>query len=84
MRIVLTANQLGKVLKGYRREQKLTQTATGETVGLLQKTVSRLERDTETASIESLFKLLSALNVEMSISRKSEASTSLKRSKVEW
>ncbi len=84
MRTVLTANQLGKVLKGYRREQKLTQTATGETVGLLQKTVSRLERDTETASIESLFKLMSALNLEMRINRKGEASTNNKQSKVEW
>lgn len=84
MRSVLTANQLGKILKGYRREQKLTQTEAGETVGLLQKTVSKLERNTESASVESLFKLLSALDLEMSITPKGERSKSIKWSKVEW
>ena len=58
---VLTPGQLGHVLKGHRKARKLSQKAAGESVGLLPKTISRLELATETASIESLFKLLSAL-----------------------
>ena len=65
MQAILNAEQLGKVLKGYRRDKKLTQTEVGGTVGLLQKTVSKLEREPQTTSIESLFKLLSALELEI-------------------
>ncbi len=64
-RTVLTPGQLGHVLKGHRKARKLTQNATGESVGLLPKTISRLELATETATIESLFKLLSALQLEL-------------------
>ena len=83
MNIVSTADQLGKVLRGYRRQQKKTQTDAGDSVGLLQKTVSLLERETEKSSIESLFKLMSALNLEMNIRSKDEASDT-QPSTVEW
>ena len=35
MNTVSTADQLGKVLRGYRRQQKKTQTDAGDSVGLL-------------------------------------------------
>ena len=69
-----TPRQLGQVLKGHRKSQKLTQKEAARTVGLLPKTVSKLELATETATIESLFKLLSALQLELVVRSKSQAS----------
>ena len=60
-----TPRQLGQVLNGRRKSRQLTQSEAADMVGLLPKTVSRLERATETASVESLFKLLSALQLEL-------------------
>ena len=60
-----TPRQLGQVLKGYRKFRQLTQKEAADRVGLLPKTISRLERATETATVESLFKLLSALQLEL-------------------
>ena len=60
-----TTRQLGQALRGQRKSRQLTQKETAEVVGLLPKTISRLELATETASVESLFKLLSALQLEL-------------------
>lgn len=60
-----TPRQLGQVLKGQRVSRQLTQREAADRVGLLPKTISRLERATETATVESLFKLLSALQLEL-------------------
>jgi HTH-type transcriptional regulator/antitoxin HipB len=62
---VRTPKQLANVLRGQRKTIKASQQHLGATVGLLPKTVSKLELDPETASIESLFKLLSALRLEL-------------------
>jgi HTH-type transcriptional regulator/antitoxin HipB len=67
-----TPRQLGQVLKGQRRAQQLTQKQAAQLVGLLPKTISKLELATETATIESLFKLLSALELELVVRSKSD------------
>ncbi len=74
-----TPKQLGQVLKGQRKSRKLTQKETACVVGLLPKTISRLELATETASIQSLFKLLSALQLELVVRSRSQES-----SRKEW
>jgi len=68
-----TPKQLGQVLKGRRKSQQLTQKQAAQVVGLLPKTVSKLELATETATIESFFKLLSALQLELVVRSKSPA-----------
>jgi len=74
---VHTPQQLGSVLRGQRKESGLTQKDVSAAVDLLPKTVSKLELDTETATIESLFKLLSALELELVIrSRRQDSATS--------
>ena len=70
-----TPKQLGQLLKGQRKARKLTQKEAGQQVGLLPKTISKLELDTATSSIESLFKLLSALDLELNLRTKSPASS---------
>jgi len=72
---VHTPQQLGAVLKGQRRAHKLTQQNVGAAVSLLPKTVSKLELDPETATIESLFKLLSALELEIVLQARQQKST---------
>lgn len=63
--LVYTPDQLAKVLRGRRQFLGLTQRAAGQAVGLLPKTMSALESHPERSSVESLFKLLSALELEL-------------------
>ncbi|MBT9583495.1 helix-turn-helix domain-containing protein [bacterium] len=62
---VANASQLGPVLQGWRKKKKLTQTELGARVGLSQFAVSALENAPEKAAVERLFRLLSALEVEV-------------------
>ena len=62
-----TAHQLGETLRAHRKAKNLTQQQTASNVGLLPKTISKLERTPETATLESLYKLLSALELELVI-----------------
>ena len=71
---VHTPRQLGQVLKGQRKMQHLTQAEAAGSVGLLPKTVSKLELDPDTATLESLFKFLSALQLELVVRSKSTSS----------
>ena len=72
--LALTAQQLAQVLRGYRRSRRLTQQQAATLGGLLQKTVSSLEVAPQRTSVESLFKLLSALKLEL-VLRDKEAGT---------
>lgn len=69
-----TPKQLGQVLRGQRKSQTLTQKEAAKMVGLLPKTISKLELAPETATIESLFKLLSALQLELVVRSKLQES----------
>lgn len=73
---VKTPSQLGDVLRGLRKSKKLNQRTVGQAVGLPQNSVSVIETQTSTVSVERLFKLLSALNLEMVICEKSSSQSS--------
>lgn len=60
-----TPEQLAIVLRGQRQASKLTQKQAAALVGLLPKTISALESDPERGSVGSLYKLLSALGLEL-------------------
>ena len=62
---IKTPQQLGSILQGYRRERKLTQQAVGVSVGLAQNAVSQIEADPGPASLARIFKVLSALGLEL-------------------
>lgn len=74
--IVRTPQQLAQALRAHRKRRKLTQQLAGRNVGLLPKTISALEQRPEGSSIESLFRLLSALNLELAIQEKAISSRS--------
>lgn len=77
-----TPEQLASVLRGQRQASKLTQKQAASLVGLLPKTISALESDPERASVGSLFKLLSALGLELVLQPKVGAKPSTSQS--EW
>ena len=77
-----TPEQLASVLRGQRQVSKLTQKQAAALVGLLPKTISSLESDPERASVGSLFKLLSALGLEIVLQPKAGAMPHISES--EW
>ena len=62
---IKTPQQLGAVLKGFRRERQLTQAEVGARVGLAQNAVSEIESDPGRSSVARVLKLLAALDVEV-------------------
>lgn len=68
--IVATPAQLGQVLKSARNAADLSQAALGQQVNVLQKTVSALENNPAAVQTETVFKILSALNLELVLRRK--------------
>jgi len=69
-----TLPQLAAAVKSRRKTRGLTQQEVASRVGLLAKTVSALENSPGTSSIESLFKLLSALDLELIVATKDAVS----------
>ena len=63
--IVNTPEQLGQVLRQFRKAKNRTQAEAGAVVGLLPKTVATLELSPVRSQVGSLLKLLSALNLEL-------------------
>ncbi|MCP3666386.1 MAG: helix-turn-helix transcriptional regulator [Gammaproteobacteria bacterium] len=78
---IRTTGQLGKILSGHRKSLGITQKEAAKTVGMLPKTISGLELHTGKKSIDSLLKLLSALELELAIRPKGSDS---KDSSLEW
>jgi len=71
--LIPTPSQLGQAFKSRRSECNLTQAEAASKVGLLPKTVSGLEGHPEVASVESFFKLIVALDLELILRPKGEA-----------
>lgn len=78
--VIASPAQLAAVLRGHRDTCNLTQKQAGTKVGLLPKTISVLESDPGRSSVASLFKLLSALDVELVLWPKSTPAAG----KAEW
>jgi HTH-type transcriptional regulator / antitoxin HipB len=63
--LVNTSSQLAMAVKSRRKVSGLTQAAAAARVGLLPKTVSAMENHPEKTTVESLFRLLAALELEL-------------------
>ena len=81
---ISTPMQLAHTLRDVRKSQKLSQDAAGKLVGLLPKTISGLENHPEAASIESLLKLLSALDLELIVARKKKNTSRSSKTNEDW
>jgi HTH-type transcriptional regulator/antitoxin HipB len=81
--VARTPRQLGAVLKSCRSQQRLTQQEAGARVGLKQSTVSHIETDAAHTRIESLYRLMSSLGLELIVREKKPAQASARHSP-EW
>ena len=68
--VARTPAQLGPILRSIRGERGLTQRDAGAKVGLKQSTVSAIESDAGRTSVDTLYKLLSALGLELVVRSK--------------
>jgi HTH-type transcriptional regulator / antitoxin HipB len=74
---IKTPQQLGQVLKGFRRDRKLTQGVLSARVGLAQNTISKIETNPTRSNVEGVFKLLAALDLDLVLrSRQSDGKKS--------
>lgn len=64
---ITSIKTLGKVLRRYRKDLGLTQTEVGKKFNLSQKTVSQIESGLPGVQLGTLFKLMSALGLEMNL-----------------
>lgn len=63
---------LGQILKSARTQKKLTQDQAGNFVGITQAMVSRFERGESNIRIDTLFRLMSALELELHVNPREE------------
>jgi HTH-type transcriptional regulator/antitoxin HipB len=72
---VTNSRQLSAYLKDIRLNQKQSQTDTAKKVGIRQDTISSFELNPDSTKLNTLFKILSALNLELEVKvRNSELS----------
>jgi HTH-type transcriptional regulator/antitoxin HipB len=62
---IRTPQQFGPILRGFRRERKLTQRDVGARSGLAQNAVSLLETNPAPASLARIARVLAALDLEL-------------------
>lgn len=67
-----------------RKKQGLSQLEVGKLVGLAQKTISGFENKPESTQLETLFRILSALNLDVKISSKNGVENKSSEWKNEW
>ncbi|AIR69942.1 MULTISPECIES: helix-turn-helix domain-containing protein [Dickeya] len=87
---VTNSKQLSSYLKDVRITQKLSQGKVASKVGIRQDTVSSFEQHPDSTKLETFFKILSALNLELTITPRNanaannEASAATSSWKEEW
>jgi len=63
--LLLSALQLGQLLKSARKRMRLNQKELGARVGLSQARISQMEREPHTISVDQLLTLMSVLKLEL-------------------
>ncbi|HAV1378780.1 TPA: helix-turn-helix domain-containing protein [Vibrio parahaemolyticus] len=71
--LITSPKQLAIHLRDERKHNKLSQAKVADPVGLKQDTISKFEVNPETTRVQTLFRILSSLNLEMHIVQKSES-----------
>ncbi len=64
---IKTLSQLPLILKGFRKEKRLTQAAMGEKLGITQQSYAAFEANPAVATFDRLFVVLRMLEVEISL-----------------
>jgi HTH-type transcriptional regulator/antitoxin HipB len=82
--VARTPEQLAHVLKSHRKRLNQTQGEVAARVGIKQGTVSVMEADTARAKVETLYKLLSSLGVELVVRERGRARAATGKPRREW
>jgi HTH-type transcriptional regulator / antitoxin HipB len=71
--ILHSTQELAEYIRDRRKRQKLSQAEVGDRVGVKQATISSFENNPEGTKLETLFKLMSALDLELQVIPKEKA-----------
>ena len=78
--IIRSAKDLALYLNDKRKQLKMSQSAVGDLVGLKQDTISKFENSPDNSRIDTLFRILSALNLNISLVEKNQET----HEEIEW
>lgn len=72
---VISPENLGQALRSERKQKGLSQKAVGHSVGMEQHTISKIEKGNPGTELNTLFRLLAALDLELTIQPRQKPST---------
>lgn len=78
--IIRSAKDLALYLNDQRKQLKMSQSEVADLVGLKQDTISKFENSPDNSRIDTLFRILSALNLNMSLVEKEQET----HEEIEW
>lgn len=81
---VTSPSALASAVRDQRKVSKLTQAATAELVGIKQTTVSDFENRPESTKLDTLFKILAALDLELQVVKRGAVTDENKAWNKEW
>ncbi len=73
---ITSAKQLANALQDIRKTRALSQTEVAKQVGIRQDTVSKFELNPDSTKLDTLFKMLAALNLELHVAPRGESLSS--------
>ncbi len=82
--LVISPENLAVAVVNQRKKLKLSQAAVGERVGLKQVTVSAFENKPASTKLDTLFRILSSVGMELTVSPKGESNADKKPWTEEW
>lgn len=82
--LIRSPKELALQIINQRKKLKLSQAKVGKLVGLKQQTISEFEIKPESTKLDTLFRILSALNLDIKILKKNEADATKIQWKEEW
>ena len=84
MAFIRSPKEFALLAMSQRKKLKLSQSEVGSLVGLKQKTISAFENKPESTQLETLFRILSALNLDVALSDKDDSEKKNSEWKDEW
>ncbi|HIG0327511.1 TPA: helix-turn-helix domain-containing protein [Legionella pneumophila] len=78
--IIRSAKDLALYLNDKRKQLKMSQSEVADLVGLKQDTISKFENSPDNSRIDTLFRILSALNLNISLVEKNQET----HEEIEW
>ncbi len=84
MAFIRSPKEFALLVANQRKNLKLSQLEVAKLVGLTQKTISAFENKPESIQLETLFRILSALNLDVNIADKNESLNKNTEWKDEW